>query len=483
LPVQSLDEPAPTTYRLQSLHVSASVYDLLNRKRRGQALAPDEIRQFVQRFTAGEIADYQMSAFLMAVSIRGMAPDELAALTGAMLESGEQWNLRQRFPGLADKHSTGGVGDKISLAVAPLVAACGVPVAMLSGRGLGHTGGTLDKLEAIPGFRANLSQAEVERTIRECGCVIATSTGSIAPADRRMYALRDVTGTVESIPLIVASIMSKKLALGPAALLLDVKCGSGAFTRTEENATRLAIALAETAAASNIAAESLITDMSRPLGIAIGNANEAAEAIDVLRGTAPEDVAALTKIEAVRMIVLSTGAAEPEAQKRVDEALASGAALESARRWLAAQGADPAVIDRPELLPQPREVSLVRARRSGTISKIDTYGLGMLAIELGAGRRQTDDEIDPAAGIMVDRNVGDRVRAGDTIARLMVGHSRRQADPQACLRLFELSEGPVTPRPLVLRSIRVNCGECGNQSTGPSSEPSNVEATRDRDRL
>jgi pyrimidine-nucleoside phosphorylase len=429
-----------------------SVYDLLNRKRHGAVLRPDEIRQFIAAFIAGEVADYQMTAFLMAVSIRGMDTDELAALTSAMLESGEQWHLRDRFPGVADKHSTGGVGDKISLALAPWLAACGAPVAMLSGRGLGHTGGTLDKLEAIPGFRVRLSRAEVEATIEKAHCVIATSTGEIAPADRRMYALRNVTGTVESIPLVAASIMSKKLALGAASLFLDVKCGNGAFTRTLENAVRLATSLADTAAASGIAAESLITDMDRPLGVAVGNANEVWEAFDILRGVGPEAVSALTRVEAVRMLMLS-GVSESEAGSRLDQAISSGAALEAARRWVEAQGGDPEAVDRRDVMAQPVSTIEVRASRDGFISRIDTYGVGLLAIHLGAGRESAEDKIDPAAGIMVDRSVGDAVRAGETIARIQRGPASRPAEAADYLKLVELSDTPVQPRPLVLRFI------------------------------
>src|SRR5438045_4921543 len=276
-----------------------NVYELLNRKRRREALEPVVIEEFIKRYTAGSIPDYQMSAMLMAIAINGMTAEEMATLTQAMLHSGEQWHLRDQYDFIADKHSTGGVGDKVSLVLSPWVAACGIKIGMLSGRGLGHTGGTLDKLEAIPRFNARLSRAEFERCVHEAGCVISTSTEGIAPADKKIYALRDVTGTVESLPLITASIMSKKLAMGASALILDVKTGSGAFMRKFEDSRALAKSLIAAAEGSGTRVEALITDMDRPLGVAAGNANEIVETLQVLEGKGPKDVEEVTRAQGV----------------------------------------------------------------------------------------------------------------------------------------------------------------------------------------
>src|SRR5216117_1473962 len=396
-----------------------NVYELLNRKRRGAPLEAREIETFIERYTGGAIPDYQMSALLMAVAINGMTPAEMATLTQAMLRSGEQWHLRDQYDFIADKHSTGGVGDKVSLILAPWVAACGIKIGMLSGRGLGHTGGTLDKLEAIPRFNARLSRKEFERAVADAGCVISTSTEGIAPADKKIYALRDVTGTVESLPLITASIMSKKLAMGASALILDVKTGSGAFMRHYQDSKALAQSLVDAAAGSGTRVEALITDMDRPLGVAAGNANEIIETIEVLKGNGPADVEEVTRAQAIRVLVMSGKFDEASATKALDEALKSGRALEQAYKWIAAQGGD------PSKLPQPKEVIEVKALQSGYITWMDTYHAGMFTVDLGAGRKKADDVIDYAAGIMFDRKTGDQVRAGETIARIQLGTSGR----------------------------------------------------------
>src|SRR5688500_635033 len=278
----------------------------------------------------------------MPIAINGMSAEEMATLTQAMLRSGEQWHLRDSYDFIADKHSTGGVGDKVSLVLSPWVAACGIKIGMLSGRGLGHTGGTLDKLEAIPGFNARMSRAEFERCVADGGCVISTSTEGIAPADQKIYALRDVTGTVESLPLITASIMSKKLAMGASALILDVKTGSGAFMRHYQDSKALAQSLIAAAAGSGTRVEALITDMDRPLGAAAGNANEIIETIDCLKGKGPDDVMEVTRAQAERTLVMSGRFDEPAANAALDEAITSGRALEQARKWITAQGGDAA---------------------------------------------------------------------------------------------------------------------------------------------
>ena len=404
-----------------------NVYEVLNRKRRGAPIETREIEQFIDRYTRGEIPDYQMSALLMAIAINGMTADEMATLTQAMLHSGEEWHLRSEYDFIADKHSTGGVGDKVSLVLSPWVAACGVKIGMLSGRGLGHTGGTLDKLEAIPGFNARLSRQDFDRCIADAGCVISTSTEGIAPADKKIYALRDVTGTVESLPLITASIMSKKLAMGASALILDVKTGSGAFMRSYQDSKALAQSLIAAAAGSGTRVEALITDMDRPLGVAAGNANEIVETIEILKGKGPADVEEVTRAQAQRVLVMSGRFDDTSARSALADALRSGRALDQARTWITAQGGDASVIDDYSLLPQPKTTIEVKAPQSGFITFIDTYQAGMFTVDLGAGRKKADDMIDYAAGVMFDRRTGDEVRAGETIARIQLGTANRDA--------------------------------------------------------
>jgi pyrimidine-nucleoside phosphorylase len=433
-----------------------STYELLNRKRKGLPIPPEAIRGFIASFLSGEIADYQMTAFLMAVAIHGLDGEELATLTSAMIESGEQWRLRDRFAFIADKHSTGGVGDKVSIVLTPWVASCGVNIAMLSGRGLGHTGGTLDKLDSIPGFQARLTRDELERCVTDVGCAIATSTNGIAPADRRMYALRDVTGTVESIPLITASIMSKKLAMGASALVLDVKTGSGAFMESLDDARALARSLIVAARGSGTRVEALLTNMNRPLGVAVGNANEIVESIDALQGRGPADLMEVTRAQAISILVLSGRYDDASAAAALDDAIASGRALEKARAWIAAQGGDPRVVDEPSMLAQPASVLELHAWRSGYVSSIDTFAIGALAVDLGAGRRRHDDPIDPAAGIMFDRNVGDEVTSGTTLARVLVGS--RSPDEDAIRARLEnaitIDDAPPAAMPMVLERIQ-----------------------------
>jgi pyrimidine-nucleoside phosphorylase len=428
-----------------------SVYEILNRKRRGGPLEPREIEVFIDLYTRGEIPDYQMSALLMAIAINGMTAAEMATLTQAMLKSGEQWHLRDQYDFFADKHSTGGVGDKVSLVLSPWVAACGIKIGMLSGRGLGHTGGTLDKLEAIPRFNARLSRKEFERAITDALCVISTSTEGIAPADKKIYALRDVTGTVESLPLITASIMSKKLAMGASALVLDVKTGSGAFMQKYQDSKALAQSLIAAAAGSGTRVEAFITDMDRPLGVAAGNANEIIETIEVLKGKGPRDVEEVTRKQAERLLVMSGKFDEKSANKKLGETLQSGAALEQARKWIAAQGGDVEIVDDYKRLPQPREVIEVRAPRSGFISAIDTYQAGMFTVDLGAGRKKADDQIDHAAGLMFDRNTGDEVRSGDVIARIQLGKAKRDSEELRArfLSFVTISDAKPEVRPLI----------------------------------
>ncbi|MGA8808573.1 MAG: thymidine phosphorylase [Thermoanaerobaculia bacterium] len=428
-----------------------NVYEVLNRKRRGAPLDTREVELFIERYTRGEIPDYQMSALLMAIAINGMTADEMATLTQSMLRSGDQWHLRSEYDFIADKHSTGGVGDKVSLVLSPWVAACGIPIGMLSGRGLGHTGGTLDKLEAIPGFNARLSREQFDQSIADSGCVISTSTEGIAPADKKIYALRDVTGTVESLPLITASIMSKKLAMGASALILDVKTGSGAFMRHYQDSKALAQSLIAAAAGSGTRVEALITDMDRPLGVAAGNANEIIETIEVLKGNGPADVEEVTRAQAVRTLVMSGKFDDGSAGAALDDALSSGRALDQARKWIAAQGGDPAIVDDYSLLPQPTNTIEVKAPQSGFITFIDTYQAGMFTVDLGAGRKKADDVIDYAAGVMFDRKTGDEIHAGDTIARIQLGRGHRDAEELTRRYLSFVTFGDEKPeeRPLI----------------------------------
>jgi pyrimidine-nucleoside phosphorylase len=433
-----------------------NVYELLNRKRRGAPLEPREIEIFIERYTGGGIPDYQMSALLMAIAINGMTAAEMASLTQSMLRSGEQWHLRDQYDFIADKHSTGGVGDKVSLVLSPWVAACGVKVGMLSGRGLGHTGGTLDKLEAIPGFNARLTREELEAAVNDVGCVISTSTEGIAPADKKIYALRDVTGTVESLPLITASIMSKKLAMGASALILDVKTGSGAFMRNYQDSKALAQSLIAAAEGSGTRVEAIITDMDRPLGVAAGNANEIIETIEVLKGNGPADVEEVTRAQCERLLVMSGKYDEASARTALDEALSSGRALDYGRKWIAAQGGNAAIVDDYSLLPQPTSTIEVKAPQSGFISHMDTYQAGMFTVDLGAGRKKADDQIDYAAGVMFDRKTGDEVKAGEVIARIQLGQTTRAAQEltERFLSFVEFADAPPTDRPLMHEHLR-----------------------------
>jgi pyrimidine-nucleoside phosphorylase len=390
---------------------------LIEHKRDGRSLAPDQWATLIREYTAGRVPDYQMSALLMAVFYRGLEPAELAALTDAMIESGDQL----RFDGYplprVDKHSTGGVGDKVSLLLAPMVASCGVAVPMMSGRGLGHTGGTLDKLESIPGFRTNLSLREARAQIERLGCAMLGQTPEIAPADKRLYALRDVTATVESIPLIAASIMSKKLAEGLSGLVLDVKTGSGAFLTDLDRSIALAqtmIGLGESRGCPTVA---LLTAMDRPLGRACGNALEVEEAIEGLRGSGPSDLMEVTYALAAEMLVL-VGAARSleEARRRLEESVASGRALQAFARVIEAQGGNPAVIDDPGVLPQARAVEVYRAGQSGVVSAVEPRRIGRAIIELGGGRNAVEDSVDPTVGFVLTVKPGDAVRAGEPIA-------------------------------------------------------------------
>ncbi len=429
---------------------------MIEKKRDGGALSADEIRAFVAGYTAGTIPDYQMAALAMAIFFRGMTPDETAALTDAMMRSGDTLSFAGWPRPTADKHSTGGIGDKISLVLGPLAASAGLAVPMISGRGLGLTGGTLDKLEAIPGFNTRLSPDAFRAALSRAGCAIIGQTDRLAPADRKLYALRDVTGTVPSIPLITASILSKKLAEGAASLVLDVKCGRGAFMRTPEQARALADSLLRVGRALGRTMAALITDMEQPLGRTAGNALEVREAVEVLRGGGPADVRSLTLALTARMCLLAgvatdAAAAERDLAARLDD----GRALAAFRDMVAAQGGDIRVADDPgAILPAAAVMESLSAPADGWVAGVDAEIIGRVVLQLGAGRRRSDDPIDPAAG--VDRLVqcGDRVRRGEPLMRLQAATPDLIAAVRDAARgAVRLADAPVTRPPLILETL------------------------------
>ena len=395
--------------------------ELITRKRDGGRHSASEIVALVDGFMQGQIADYQMSAWLMAAYLRGLDEREMVTLTQAMLGSGDVLTLAKVQRPKVDKHSTGGVGDKISICLAPAVAACGVAVPMVSGRGLGHTGGTLDKLEAIPGYDVRLGARDFERVVARVGCSMIGQTERIAPADRRIYALRDVTGTVECVPLIVASILSKKLAAGLDSMVFDVKVGRGAFMKDLDAARVLARGLVRVARRAGKRTVALLTDMSCPIGRAIGNANETREAIEVLQGAGPSDTRELTLALGAEMLMLGGVARSPAAARRqLERVLQDGSALHVFRRMVEAHGGDPAVVDEPGRLPVASHRVDVVASRGGTVTKIDALELGLAAVEMGAGRTRADQEVDHGVGIELAVRPGARVTRGDLLAWLRV---------------------------------------------------------------
>jgi thymidine phosphorylase len=426
--------------------------EAIEEKKRGGRLPEGLIRTVVEGYTAGEIPDYQMSALLMAIFIRGMDYGETLALTRAMAESGERYS----FPECVDKHSTGGIGDKISLTSLPVVAACGAPVAKLSGRGLGYTGGTVDKLEAIPGFTCALDRERFERQVREIGLAIVEA-GELAPADRAIYALRDATGTVDSLPLIGSSIVSKKAATGAGHLLYDVKCGSGAFMHTLEEARGLADLLVRLSTSLGIRAAALITEMDQPLGSAIGNSLEVREALRFLRGErVAGDLDALAREIAVRLLQLK-GVEEPERQ--VEEAISSGAAYEKFREFVRAQSGDDRALEHLEVSD---EITEVCAPAGGYLRRAEAIKLGRAALALGAGREKKGDEVDPAVGLEVCAKVGDRVEAGQTLALIYGARNLRRA-AELAEDAFEIAPEPVEPIPAILGSVWEAAGREGER--------------------
>ena len=430
--------------------------DLIRKKRDGNPLTTEEIDWFIAEYMRDHIPDYQVSAWLMAIYWRGMDARETGDLTLAMARSGEELHVRDTISPVVDKHSTGGVGDKVTLAVAPLVAACGVAVGKMTGRGLGHTGGTLDKLESISGFRATLSRAEFMRILTQHHIVLAGQSDDLAPADGRMYALRDVTGTIESIPLIAASIMSKKLAIGASHLLLDVKVGSGAFMKTVEEARELAGTMVNIGRLAGLHTVAAITSMDQPLGLAIGNALELAEAIAILHGKGPQDVSDLCCHEAAELLVMTgTAGSMSEAERRVEHAVRSGAAVAKLAEVIAAQGGDAQQVEEPHLLPTAPVRSMLEAPRSGYIASIQSEQMGLASMQLGAGRFKKGEQIDHRTGLVLQAKVGDYRYAGEPLVEI---HARSEAESaslrHSLLACYSWSDAPVTVGPLIYDTIR-----------------------------
>lgn len=393
------------------------MYDLILKKRTGAELAREEIEFIINGYMQGSVPDYQVAAFAMAVFFKDMTPRETADLTLAIVRSGEQVDLSAIQGIKVDKHSTGGVGDKTTLVLAPLVAAAGVPVAKMSGRGLGHTGGTIDKLESIAGFKVSLNKEEFINNVNKIKIAVVGQTGNLAPADKKLYALRDVTATVDSIPLIASSVMSKKIAAGADAIVLDVKTGSGAFMKREEDAFKLARAMVDIGAEVGRQTLAVVTDMDQPLGLTVGNALEVREAIATLRGEGPADLTELTLVLGGHMLHLGGKAESAEAgRERMESLLKSGAGVAKLKEMVAAQGGRAEVVDRPELLPQAKEIVPIAAAADGYVSAIQAEQIGIAAMTLGAGRETKESQIDLAVGIDLMKKVGDEVRAGEPLA-------------------------------------------------------------------
>lgn len=441
--------------------------DVIRKKRDGAELSRAEIESFIHGYTAGDIPDYQVSAWLMAAFLRGLSRAETAALTDAMLHSGQVLNLSEFPAAKVDKHSTGGVGDKTSLVLAPLVAAGGLIVPMISGRGLGHTGGTLDKLESIPGFQVGLSTARAREVMHSCGCVMIGQTAEIAPADRKLYALRDVTGTVESPFLICASIMSKKLAEGIDGLVLDVKTGSGAFMKTEEDAAFLAELMVETGERMGKKMVALITDMDQPLGFRVGNSLEVEEVLEVLRGEGPEDLRELCKELAAWMFQVGGRTSTlAEAKELYDELIGSGKALDTFRQMIELQGGDPSVADDTAMLPHAKHSLEVVSLTSGYVNAIQCEAVGTACVVLGGGREKKEDSVDSAVGIVLHKKVSDRVAARDALCTIYYNDETRMAQARKLLQQsYTIGDAMPAPGKLVRRVLTSSASLGGSRDT------------------
>ncbi|NLA58931.1 MAG: pyrimidine-nucleoside phosphorylase [Firmicutes bacterium] len=431
------------------------VYDIITKTRDGLELSREEIRFLIDGYTKGQIPDYQMAAWCMAVYFQGLSPQATAELTMAMVDSGEVLTWPELGDQLVDKHSTGGVGDKTTLVLLPWVAAAGVRIAKMSGRGLGHTGGTLDKLSSIPGFRFDLTRAEFLQTVAKAGLAIVGQTGNLVPADKKLYALRDVTATVDSIPLIASSIMSKKIAAGASRIVLDVKTGSGAFMEELPKAKLLAETMVDIGAKTGRRTTALVTNMDQPLGVAVGNALEVREAIETLQGNGPEDLTELCLALGAEMLVQAEKVDTPQEGRRLLlEVMDKGLPLQKFRAMVEAQGGDARVIEEPELLPQAPVCSDVTAVGSGYVTRIHTKRIGLIAMELGAGRQRIEDDIDLSAGLEVFVKVGDEIQAGQLIAK--VYGPTTEAVKKAAQKIeasVEIEEHPAKPLSLILARV------------------------------
>ncbi|ODT02415.1 MAG: thymidine phosphorylase [Gemmatimonadetes bacterium SCN 70-22] len=428
---------------------------LIELKRDGGKLSPGQWEALARAYATGGMAEYQMAAFLMAAFLRGLDREEVGALTRVMLDSGQRLDLAHLAAGRIDKHSTGGVGDKVSLVLAPLVASLGVVVPMMSGRGLGHTGGTLDKLESIAGFRTRLSLAEARRQLDELGCALIGQSEEIAPLDRRLYALRDATCTVESIPLIAASIMSKKLAEGLTGLVLDIKRGSGGFLPDLDRGVELARLMIDLGAEHGCPVVALLTAMDRPLGRACGNALEVEEAIHALRGEGPPDLMQVTYALGAEMLVLGGVAPNADhARRKMEVAISNGRAAEMFQRIIAAQGGDPSVVDDPSRLPQAREVEIYSAPRGGVVARVEPRAVGRGVIALGGGRTRMEDAVDPSVGFVIRARPGDVVRLGEPLATIFARDEAGIAAGMASLaEAFVIADEAEPPLPLVSHRV------------------------------
>ena len=430
------------------------MYDLITKKKRGEPLATSEIRAMVEGFTKGEIPDYQMAAMLMAICFRSMTEEEMRGLTLAMAASGDEVDLSAFGSSTVDKHSTGGVGDKTTLIACPVVAAAGGRIAKMSGRGLGHTGGTVDKLESIPGFRTTLSREEFFAVVEKTGISLIGQSGELAPADKKLYALRDVTATVDSIPLIAASVMSKKLAAGSAAIVLDVKTGSGAFMKTLDDALALARAMVAIGEGAGRKTSAVITDMDVPLGFAVGNALEVAEAMEVLQGRGPADLREVSLALAADMLRLIGRGGFDECQRLAEKAVEDGSAFRAFAAMVEAQGGDASCLADPRKLPQAAFRLKVRAERSGYITHMDAETIGRTACMLGAGRETKESVIDHAAGIRILKKTGEAVEAGEAIAELHANAENLLAPAASrCLAAIEVGTAPPAKRPRIFARV------------------------------
>ena len=430
---------------------------LIERKRDGGELSAAEWRDLLAAYSDGQVPDYQMSALLMAVFLKGAGREETAGLLDGMRGSGSRLDFSRLGKPVIDKHSTGGVGDKVSLVLAPLVAACGVAVPMMSGRGLGHTGGTLDKLESIPGFRTSLTLAETMKQMERIGCALIGQTPEIAPVDKKLYALRDVTATVECIPLISASIMSKKLSEGLTGLVLDVKLGSGAFITDPEKSRLLARTMIDLGKDRGCPTVALLTAMDRPLGRSAGNALEVEESVNALKGQGPDDLMEVTMAEAVEMLLLAGRKSPAEARSELDKALKSGAAARKFQEIIEAQDGNPAVVDDPAILPQAQEVEVYKAPVAGTVLQVEPRTIGKAVVQMGGGRAKTDDVVDPTVGFVISARPGQRVAKGEPLASIYAKDTAGIELARAALgKAIRIGEGTPEMLPLIAERLPAN---------------------------